>query len=277
MRIVARNHAVGSPNKVHDPEFARSAGFRGGLVPGVDVYAYLTRLVMKRWGRAWLASGGGEVRFVRPVCDGDELELAARLQADQTLMVLARCGGEDRAVLMANLDQPLPDHELRNFPERALPEPKLRARPESFSPGDWLGSMSTSITRADAISQLTEVGETNSVYVREQLVHPGHLLRFADSLIAANVNLPPWMHVGSVVQHHGLVHWDERISVRACVVQTFERKAHDFVQLDVLLLGEDKSPRFRVRPYTAIYRPAFVDRATVPSNRSSQDGAGRQS
>jgi hypothetical protein len=261
MRIFARNHAAASSNKVHDPEFARSAGFRGGLLPGVDVYAYLTRVVMDRWVPAWLASGGGEVRFVRPVCDGDELELAASLQADQSLMVLARCGGEDRALLMANLDQPLPDHELRSFPERALPEPKLRAHPESFSPGEWLGSLSTSITRAEAVSQLTEVGETTPVYSREQLVHPGHLLRFADSLIAANVDLPPWMHVGSVFQHHGLVHWDERISVRARVVQTFERKGHDFVQLDVLMLGEDGSPRFRVRPYTAIYRPAFVDPA----------------
>lgn len=259
MHIVARNHAVDHANRIHDPDFARSVGFRGGVVPGVDVYAYLTRLVMEQWGRAWLLAGGGEVRFVRPVCDGDELELEARPEADRKLMVWAHCGGEDRATLLAHPDHLVPDHEAYHFPEQALPDPRLEAHPESFSPGAWLGSLSTSITKADAISQLAEVGETSSIYQREQVIHPGHLLRFADSLIAANVDLPPWMHVGSVLQHYGLVHWDEHISVRARVVQAFERKGHHFVQLDVVLLGEDESPRLRVRPYTAIYRPAFVD------------------
>jgi hypothetical protein len=160
---------------------------------------------------------------------------------------------------MAHIDQPVSDYEPHHFPERALPVPKLRAHAESFSPGECLGSLSMSITRADAISQLTEVGETSSLYEREQVVHPAHLLRFADSLIAANVDLPPWMHVGSVLRHDGLVHWDECISARARVMHAFERKGHDFVQLDVLLLGEDGSPRLRVQPYTAIYRPAFVD------------------
>jgi hypothetical protein len=172
-------------------------------------------------------------------------------------MVSARCDGEERAMLLAHGDQPVP--EADQFPDLALPDPKLAADPASFLPGVWLGSLSTSITKADAIRQLMEVGETNSIYQREQVIHPGHLLRFADSLIAANIELPPWMHVGSILQHYGLVHWDERISVRARVMQAFERKGHHFVQLDVLMLGEDESPRLRVRPYTAIYRPAFVD------------------
>jgi hypothetical protein len=264
MRIIARNYAVDHANKIHDPEFARSAGFRGGVVPGVDVYAYLTRLVLEQWGPTWLSSGGGEVRFVRPVCDGDELELEARLEADRTLTVQARCGDEVRATLLAKIDQPLIESQPHQFPERALPDLRLKAHPMSFSPGQWLGSLSTSISTADAMRQLTEVGEPSSIYQRERVIHPGHLLRFADSLIAANVDLPPWMHVGSVVQHYGLVHWEDRISVRARVVQAFERKGHDFVQLDVVLLGENESPRLHVRPYTAIYRPSFVT-ATLES------------
>ena len=145
-----RNQRVipGHANKIHDPVFSRSLGFRGGVVPGVDVYAYLTRLVVARWGPAWLASGGGEVRFVRPVCDGDELELDATLETDRRLTVWARCGGEDRALLKAHLDQPVSDSGPPNIPERALPVPRLGAHPESFSPGECLGSLSTSITSA---------------------------------------------------------------------------------------------------------------------------------
>jgi len=39
--LVAFNTATASANKIHDDTVAASLGFRGGLVPGVDVYAYL--------------------------------------------------------------------------------------------------------------------------------------------------------------------------------------------------------------------------------------------
>ena len=42
-----------------------------GLVPGVDVYAYMTHLPVQRWGRAWLERGAAECRLLRPVYDGD--------------------------------------------------------------------------------------------------------------------------------------------------------------------------------------------------------------
>ena len=46
------------------------------------------------------------------------------------------------------------------------------------------------------------------------------------------------------------------LSVRARLVDLFERKGHRFVQLDVLILGS-AGPVARVMPYTAIYQPAF--------------------
>jgi hypothetical protein len=39
--VVAFNTATASTNKIHDDQVAQQLGFRGGLVPGVDVYAYL--------------------------------------------------------------------------------------------------------------------------------------------------------------------------------------------------------------------------------------------
>ena len=50
--IEAFNTASASTNKIHDDAVARNYGFRGGLVPGVDVYAYITHLPVERWGRA---------------------------------------------------------------------------------------------------------------------------------------------------------------------------------------------------------------------------------
>ena len=52
-------------------------GFLGGLVPGVEVYAYMTRLPVERWGRAWLEHGTAECRLLKPVYDGDALWVTA--------------------------------------------------------------------------------------------------------------------------------------------------------------------------------------------------------
>ena len=48
--VEAFNASKESENKIHDDAVARRFGFRGGLVPGVDVYAYMTHLPVQRWG-----------------------------------------------------------------------------------------------------------------------------------------------------------------------------------------------------------------------------------
>ena len=42
-------------------------GFSGGLVPGVELYAYACHPVVRRRGRDWLAHGRMECRFLKPV------------------------------------------------------------------------------------------------------------------------------------------------------------------------------------------------------------------
>ena len=68
--VVAHNTATESTNKIHDDGVAQAYGFRGGLVPGVDVYAYLAHLPVREWGPGWLAHGSMAARFVTPVYDG---------------------------------------------------------------------------------------------------------------------------------------------------------------------------------------------------------------
>jgi hypothetical protein len=64
------------------------------------------------------------------------------------------------------------------------------------------------------------------------------------------------MHVSSSPRHFALARVGEPLSVRANLIDLFERKGHRFVQLDVVILGA-AGPLAQVIPYTAIYRPAF--------------------
>src|SRR6266568_273810 len=77
-RVTAFNTAHDSENKIHDDATARRFGFGGGLVPGVDVYGYMSHLPVIRWGRAWLERGTAECRFFKPVYDGDIATVTAR-------------------------------------------------------------------------------------------------------------------------------------------------------------------------------------------------------
>ena len=76
-RVSARNTSLHSENKIHDDTVARRLGFRGGLVPGVTVYAYMTRPILAAFGREWLERGRAGVRFTKPIYEGEEVTLRA--------------------------------------------------------------------------------------------------------------------------------------------------------------------------------------------------------
>src|SRR5271156_260566 len=75
-RLEAYNTAKLSENKMHDDTVAKRFGFSGGLVPGVDVFAYMMHLPVAKWGRAFLEHGLIEARFVKPVYDGEIAEVS---------------------------------------------------------------------------------------------------------------------------------------------------------------------------------------------------------
>src|SRR5258707_1467048 len=66
-RVSAYNTAKQSENKMHDDTVAKRFGFSGGLVPGVDVMAYMIHMPVARWGRDFLECGLIGARFVKPV------------------------------------------------------------------------------------------------------------------------------------------------------------------------------------------------------------------
>src|SRR5438445_11088627 len=85
-RVQAYNTSKQSENKIHDDAVARRYGFSGGLVPGVDVMAYMMHLPVAKWGRAFLERGLIEARFVKPVYDG-ELREATRDERNDLLAI----------------------------------------------------------------------------------------------------------------------------------------------------------------------------------------------
>src|SRR5882672_9573938 len=76
-RVQAYNTAKQSENKMHDDAVAKRFGFSGGLVPGVDVMAYMMHMPVAKSGRNFLERGLIDARFVKPVYDGEIADVTA--------------------------------------------------------------------------------------------------------------------------------------------------------------------------------------------------------
>src|SRR2546428_4441026 len=89
-RVKARNTSAGGENGMHDDAVAQKFGFRGALVPGVTVYAYLTHPLVEAFGTAWLDRGVTNVRFVKPVLEGEEVIVSGEITDRTAQAVSAR-------------------------------------------------------------------------------------------------------------------------------------------------------------------------------------------
>ena len=61
--VNAFNFSAASENKIHDDVVAQKFGFQGGLVPGVEVYAYMSNLPVRQFGAEWLSGGTPNADF----------------------------------------------------------------------------------------------------------------------------------------------------------------------------------------------------------------------
>ena len=120
-RVTAYNTSKQSENKIHDDTVARRFGFSGGLVPGVDVMAYMMHLPVAKWGRAFLERGLIEARFVKPVYDGEVAELAGA-ESNGALAIEVQSRGQLCATGGASLPETAPAISMAEYKEaEALP------------------------------------------------------------------------------------------------------------------------------------------------------------
>lgn len=254
-RVEAYNLSHASENKIHDDAVAQKLGFVGGLVPGVEVYAYACHPAVERWGRAWLERGRMECRFLKPVYDGRIAEVAAK-DAAMGLDIEVTSEGALCATGHASLEDRSPQPPtIGDFEQRRPPLPASRppANETSLAEKTWLGITPVHLTPEVAAAYLRDVREADPLYASEGLAHPGFLLRLCNLALRENVILPPWIHTGSKVTNFATARVGDELSVRARVAANYERKGHRLVDLDALVIANGRTVVTRVL-HTAIYQ-----------------------
>ena len=258
----ARNTSSTSENKIHDDEIARKFGFRGALVPGVTVYAYLTHPLAEAFGSAWLERGTASVRFTKPIHEGEEVRVTGTVTARDAKSIAAtvtastEAGGEC-ATLIATLPagSPVPLN-LAQYPAAPLPADRPVATRAHFASLDALGTPVNPYDAERAAEVVDRFSDGLALYRGARgWMHPAFILDQSNKALSLNVRLSPWIHVGSVVRHLGGARVGDTLATRGRVRSLFEKKDKQFVEADLAVVVETGGrPRLVAHVlHTAIY------------------------
>jgi acyl dehydratase len=252
-RVQAYNTAKQSENKMHDDTVAKRFGFSGGLVPGVDVMAYMMHQPVAKWGRAFLERGLIDARFLKPVYDGEMAELTAE-ESNSVLSIEVHSRGQLCATGTASLPASAPDVSMANYKDVAAVAERRPVSAASYELGKWLGTTPRDWPGEAASEYLADIRETDPIYAKEGLGHPGLLQRVMNRALVDNAILGPWIHVGSRMQLLSAAKAGDVITARAKVIGNYDKKGHRFVELDALVVANGQTPLAHCW-HIAIYQP----------------------
>jgi len=256
---VAWNPVPDSENRIHADDVARAYGFRGGLVPGVVVSAYLLHPAAVAWGEDFAARGHAHVSVDSPVYDGERFRVEVSDAAEHAYH--ARLV-DLRDVACAHAEVSLP--EVAPIPPVRRGDPPLdRDAPRPLATREALETLrDTGLgalrARWDAESEITgylrDPAAMAPVYAMEGLASPAFVLGLSNWVLARNLHMPAWVHLETSSSFFAGIAPGTEVVAEAAVAELFERRGHAFVDLDVGVFGAaDDAPRAAIR-LRAIYR-----------------------
>ena len=231
-RVRAVNSVRDSENRIHADDVAAQHGFRAGLVAGVTIYGYMTEPIIAR-APEWIEHGTIRVRLLEPFYDGEEVVVRTETQGDSSIEVTAEREDGTVCARATAVVSPTPAEPPETIPEAPLPARDQRPVPSpgTVIPGALLGSFTTTLESVTAEK----------------------LLQLSNDTLIQNFRLGPWLHVSSDLRNWSVPKPGDPVSVRGRIFDRFERKGHEFIVADIMLLGDSQRLLQTVR-HTAIYR-----------------------
>jgi hypothetical protein len=258
--LTAHNDAAASANKIHDDTVARQYGFRGGLVPGVSVYAYMMYPLVHSFGEAWLTRGAVQVQFAKPIYEGDQVTVTGIVKAvaeSEMRFDLASTNAEGVAcgvgtAMLPTASESSPDPA--ESPVGPRQTPRVPISWDAVVIGQPLPLLSLTVHQQDNEEYCRTHADDLALYRGARgFVHPGILLRQCNRIFSEHFILGPWIHVASDITTYRPCQVGEALEIHGVPMQKFEKKGHEFVVLDILIRAADEAVQ-RVK-HTCIFRP----------------------
>ncbi len=269
--VIARNTAAAEAGSIHDDAYAARLGYRGGLVPGVTLLAYLTPTLIAAFGEAWPQRGRLRARFVRPAYDADALAIAARVERADAIDVTLACridGADGAACVEAEASCTSTERSMAKPWRTSIPI----AGPSTVAPGGGLPELSHEnlavgqelspltyrLSLAQAIAWAADASDDSAWYRDASpfggpIVHPAFFARDAIALLRHNFTYKATVHAETDLAYQGPGYPERDHTVYGNVADLYERNGNSYVILDTLTVDQDGREIVRNR-HTSVIR-----------------------
>ena len=244
----ALNTAPNSENQIHGDDMAKEFGFKGGLVPGVTVSAYLLHPIIEKWGLDWLEKGWAKCKITSPLYDKENFSVYLNEISENKILSNLKNSNQ---VVTANAEASL----LEDIPEA----PKIRNDKiaiENFQGPRASKNVWMKLKKDGCMAfEYFWGGKDPLIYLRDQnnlpdLLNPSKkglsnlsfLLGCSNWALASSAYMNPWIHLQTTSQNYQALSFNSSVIAEIQVNEVFEKKGHEFVDVDVnLFKQEDKS------------------------------------
>lgn len=276
LMVVARNTAADEQGSIHDEEYARSMGYKGGLVPGPTNLAYITRRLVDFFGPIWVEGGRIALRFSRPAYDGEQVTVHAivreRQEREGGAELSLDCWLEDPegkrcvegsaccTVGEAPPPQPTPWPQVR--PVRSRREGRSDALPplryEDVMVGEELRPLPFHISSEEGALWAAGADDHSSWYIDaspfgEAIVQPAMFSVDPINLIRHNFQRKASIFAACDLAYRAPGFVDRGYTISGYVVDKYERKGNQYIVVDSMTADEDGREIVRTR-YTSLVR-----------------------
>lgn len=275
--VVALNTSADEAGSIHDDAHAARMGYRGGLVPGVTLLAYLTPSLVDAFGETWPQRGRLSARFVRPAYDSETVSVHATVvRSDE------RPGGDDIA-LDCRLERPdgmtcmeaeaaclvgeAPEHEPGPWrratpiasPRRPAPDGELPPlRPETLLVGEELSPLTYRLSLEEAVAWAEQANDDHPWYRTKSpsgrpIAQPAIFARDPIRLLRHNFARKATIHAATDLAYRNVGWVDREHTVYGRVAEVYEQRGNSYAELDTLTVDQDGREIVRDR-HTSLFR-----------------------
>ncbi|MFT7219126.1 MAG: hypothetical protein ACI8Z1_000740 [Candidatus Azotimanducaceae bacterium] len=256
---IAFNQVPDSKNEIHGDRVAKAFGFKGGLVPGVTVSAYLMHPAAVQFGRRFAEMGFAHCRVSAPLYDEENFTVRVSAQAAASHAVtLFNAEHAPRATAEVRLPEHLSQApSRRGDPIAEAGDEAIRATPDNMRQLQETGCRAFRHRWHQSHQMATYLRDPAGMatcYADERLANPSFILGVSNWVLASNAAMNPWVHMETKSQNFAVIPDGVTVVSEMTVDDLFNRKGHEFVDVTVNVFDVHSSQCYASVELRAIYQ-----------------------
>lgn len=260
-QATAFNQSADSSNQIHSDEMAKAYGFKGGLVPGVTVSAYLIHPAVEAWGSDWLNYGAAKVIVEKPLYDGYDftVDLTDTSETSYQATLTDQEGTKNASgTVCLNMDAPTPP-TMRGDTPLDKNQPVVNATRETMEKLQELGMKALQIPWSEDSNMATYLKDRQAMPHLHNFAGPAYanaafMLSLSNWVLARNAYMNPWIHLQTESQNYAVVENNTVLHAECDIRDLFEKKGHQFVDLNVDVYALETAQPVMTTMLRAIYQ-----------------------